>query len=213
MNGLRRAMLSVYSIVLAVVAIVLAGLAWNPDQQLDISRGAFALTAHIDASDSAKWGFTAIMAAVVLCCISTLLVAMTTPAARPRTGGSVRVRTPDGGTRSIPLIDIERILKSDIERIPEVQHATPRLGVRGGAIESRVTATVTPGASTRHVTHAISNTTIVTLREEVGVPNVREPEVHLVEGQAPVAPDWNETVEIGRPTGPVRPEEVERGDE
>lgn len=179
MNGLRRGLLGFYSSLLMAGAVGLTVLAWNSDKQLDLSAGSFNLVAHIDANDTAKWGFTALMAAVALLGLMTFLVAAVTPATGEASRGTVRVRQPEGATVEITAAALERMLRENVERLPDVRQASARVAMRREAVESAVTAVAEPGASVAHVTNAVSNTVTATLQEQLGTGRLRPPVVRV----------------------------------
>lgn len=183
MSTVRRVLLAFYSLLLMGAAIGLDILAWNTSKKLDINTGSFQLQAFVTATDTAKWGFTALMAAVVLIGFVTLLMALVDPSAS-WSRGSFRVRRPDGARVELPLQHVERALRQEIERLPGVLSATPRIRYNEGAIESYVSALVEPLVSVPHVTNAISNTTIAAIREQVGEGAIHPPVVSVETARA-----------------------------
>lgn len=178
MNVLRRVLLAVYSVLLIAACVGLAVLAWNQDQQLDISPGDFRLLASINSSDGAKWLFTLLMGLIALFGLLTLLLAVMRGRAGQR--GRLRLRQNDGGTVEVTSDALESLLRDELERLPEIRRADPqvRLG-RGGAVDTDVRAVIEPSASIAHVTNLIGVTTSSALREQVGVTNVHRPNVRI----------------------------------
>jgi hypothetical protein len=177
-SNLRRALLAAYSLLLILSAVSLDALAWNSSKKLDVHTGSFELQAFISGTTTAKWGFTALMAAVVLIGIVTLLLALVSP--NESWGrGSFRVRQPGGERVELPLARVEQALRGELERLPGVLSAAPRIRYQDGAIDSFVSALVEPHVSVPHVTNAITNTTMAALREQVGVSAVRAPVIKL----------------------------------
>jgi len=179
MRLLRRVLLAVYSVLFVAACVGLAVLAWNQDRQLDISPDDFRFVAFISADDPAKWLFTLLMAALALFGLLTFIAALTPDRARG-SRGKLRMRQAEGGTVEVTSGAIEGMLRDELERLPEIRQADPhvRLG-RGGSVDTDVSAVIEPSASIAHVTNLVAVTTASTLREQVGVTNVRRPNVRI----------------------------------
>lgn len=204
MNGARRTLLAVYGLLLIAAAVGLVVLAWNSGRQLDISSGSFRLIAHIDGNDAARVGFTLLMAAVMLAGVATLFVALAEPDGELRRGAPVRVRRAGGASEPLYADELEAAVRDDLERLPEVQSAAVAFRQRRGVIESTVTAMIDPGTSPRHVTNAISNTVVATLREQVSMESIAQPVVDLREGTPRPMDRWPDPPPL--PTDDIRNE-------
>ncbi|MGE5594760.1 MAG: alkaline shock response membrane anchor protein AmaP [Hyphomicrobiales bacterium] len=178
MNGLRRALLAFYSVLFLAACAGLIALAWNQDQQLDIHPEGFRFVSYITSGDSEKWLFTALMACLGLFALLTLVVALTR--STESSGGRLRLRQAEGGTIEITAGAVESLIRDDLERVPEIRRADPRVRLgSNGAVETAVTAVIEPSASIAHVTNLIGVTIASTLREQLGVTNVRRPSVRI----------------------------------
>jgi|GEM_PF-3417377 len=190
MNALRRIVLAVYSVLLVAACLGLALLAWNQDKQLDIDLENFRLTAAITSGDTEKWLFTAFLVCVGLFGVLTLVLAFL----RDRAGsgrGTLRLRQADGGTVEVTAGALEALIRDELERLPEIRQADPEVRVVKDAVSTDITTVIEPNVSIAHVTNLVAVTTASTLREQVGVTNVRRPNVRILYDEAaarPVAP-------------------------
>ena len=186
MNALRRILLAVYSVLLVAACAGLGILAWNQDQQLDIDLEDFRLTAAITSGNAEKWIFTALLACIALFGILTFLLAVL----RTREGsrGTLRLRQAEGGTVEVTADAIDNLLRDELERLPEIRSADPRVRLVKGAVNADITAAIEPSASIAHVTNLVAVTTASTLREQVGVTNVRRPNVRILYDEANARP-------------------------
>jgi hypothetical protein len=198
MNALRRILLAIYSVLLVAACAGLGLLAWNQDQQLDIDLEDFRLTAAIASGDTEKWTFTALLACVALFGILTFLLAVL----RTRTDsrrGTLRLRQSEGGTVEVTADALETLLRDELERLPEIRRADPEVRLLKGVVNTDISAVIEPSASIAHVTNLIAVTTASTLREQVGVTNVRRPNVRILYDEANARPMASRP----RPTAPV----------
>ncbi len=177
MQALIRFFLVVYSLLLMAACAGLGVLAWNDNEKLDLNAGDFNLQAFVDATDSAKWAFTAILAGIGLIGLLTLLLAFSRTGMR--SGGALRLRQEDGGTVEVGAQALQSLLRDELERIPDVRSADPRVRVDGNAVDSMLNLTVEPGANIAHVTNEAAHATMQTLREQIGASNVRRPSVRI----------------------------------
>ena len=177
MNGLRRLLLAAYSLLFAAVCVGLGALAWNQDEQLDINPGEFRFVAFISSGDTEKWAFTALMGCLVLFALLTFMVAVSR-GSDPRKG-TLRLRQSDGGTVEVTTASVEALLRDELESIPEIRQAYPRVRANGNAVDVDVAAVIEPSASISHVTSVVSQTSASTLREQVGITNLRRPNIRI----------------------------------
>lgn len=178
MNGLRRVLLAGYSVTFVAACGGLIVLAWNQDQQLDLNTSGFRLVSSISADNAEKWIFTLLMLCLALFGVLTFLLAVS-PASAEGRKGTLRMKQADGGSVEVTADAIESLLRDELEHLPEIRQADPRVKLAGGAVETSITAVIEPSASIAHVTNLIAVTTGTTLREQVGVTNVRRPAVRI----------------------------------
>jgi hypothetical protein len=179
MNGLRRAFLVIYSLLLIAAAGGLIALVWNQDQKLDLSVGDFNFQAFATSTDSAKWLVTVVLAAIALIgFISLILAVMRTTAQASK--GTLRMKQTDGGTVEVTSAAIENLLRDELGRLPDVRTINPRVRLgSGGAVDTNIDATIEPSASIASVTNELSQGVANVLREQVGVTNVRRPNIRI----------------------------------
>lgn len=188
MNVVRRVLLAIYSLLLLAAVGGLAGLAWNQDQQLDLTIDQFNLQGFVDASDGAKWIFTGVLAAVGLVALITLLMAVWPKRSGYSSKGTLRIKQADGGTVEVTAGAIESLLRGELEALPEVRSATPRVRLSGGAVDTYLDANVEPSASIAQATKLITKTVEDTLRDHVGVTAVRRPVIRVTYDEMGVRP-------------------------
>lgn len=179
MNGLRRAFLAIYSILLIGAAGGLIALAWNQSEQLDLSLGDFNLTSAVSSSDGAKWVATAVLAGIALLGLLTLIMAVSRSGGRAASKGTLRMRQADGGTVEVTAGAIENLLREELEQYPEVRRVDPRVRLAGGAVETSLDATIEPSASIAHATNLLSQGVASVLKDQVGVTNIRRPSIKI----------------------------------
>lgn len=177
MNALRRILLVFYSLLLLAALGGVGALAWNQDEQLDLEVEDLNVQAFIEADNAEKWVLTGILAAVALFAIITLLIAVWPR--RRGSRGALRIRQADGGTVEVTSTAIESLLKGEIEALPEVQTAAPRVTLAGGAVDTFLDVQIEPSANIAHVTKLLGATVEETLREQVGVTAIRKPTVRI----------------------------------
>ena len=199
MNGTRRFVLVVYSLLLIAAAGGLIALAWTQDKKLDLNIQSFTLQASITSSDAMKYAATAVLAAVALIGFLTLVLAvMRDTPGRGRSKGTLRLKQTDGGTVEVTAVAIENLLRDELERLPEVRRVVPRVQVNAGAVDTFLDATIEPSASIAHVTTILGQGVGTVLRDQVGVTNVRRPSVRISYEDTNGRPAKN-----GRPTAPA----------
>jgi hypothetical protein len=179
LNAATRVFLAFYSLLLIALAVGLGVLAWyrRNQRQLDIEVGDFNFIAAIASADAERWIFTGILAAIGLVALFTLWLALA-PRQRKR-GGVLRLRQEGGGTVEVSADAIENLLRDELERLPDVRSAEPRVRVSGDSVEPDLTLVAEPSANISALTNEAARTTIDTLREQVGVANVRRPTVRI----------------------------------
>lgn len=188
MNVVRRALLAVYSLLLLGALGGLAALAWNQDEQLDLTIGDLNLQGFIDAGDGAKWAFTGALAGIALVALITLLIAIWPKRSGYSSKGTLRIRQADGGTVEVTAGAIESLLKGELEALPEVRSASPRVRLSGGAVDTHLEANVEPSSSIAQATKLIGKTVEDTLRDHVGVTAVRRPVIRVTYDEMGVRP-------------------------
>ena len=109
----------------------LIALAWNQDQKLDLNIGDFNLQAFVVSSNSAKYGVTAVLAAIALIGLVTLIVAVMRDSDRSMgsSKGTLRLRQADGGTDEVTATSIESLLRDELQPLPDVRSVNPRVRV------------------------------------------------------------------------------------
>lgn len=178
MNAFRRALLILYSLLLIAAAGGLIGLAWNQDRKLDLSLSDLNLQAFVTSTDSARLAFTAICAAVALFGLFTLIVAVLRPA-KETSSGTIRMTQADGGVVQVTAGAVENLLRQELETYPEVRKVTARVRVSGGSVDTFLDASIDPGATIAHVTTLLGDGVSTVLRDQVGVTNVRRPNIKI----------------------------------
>lgn len=199
MNVVRRVLLAIYSLALLAAVGGLAALAWNQDEQLDLTVGDLNLQGFVDASDGAKWAFTGILAGIGFVALVTLLIAIWPKRSGYSSKGTLRIRQADGGTVEVTAGAIESLLKGELEALPEVRSASPRVRLSGGAVDTFLDANVEPSASIAQATKLIGKTVEDTLRDHVGVTAVRRPVIRVTYDEMGVRPAGA----VRRPAPPV----------
>ncbi|MCC6381180.1 MAG: alkaline shock response membrane anchor protein AmaP [Dehalococcoidia bacterium] len=178
MNVVRRLFLALYSILLIAAAGGMLALAWNEGQQLDLNVGNFSLQGLIDTDDPAKAIWTVIMAAVIALGLFTLFIALA-PGVTGSSKGTLRMRQADGGMVEVTADALESMLQDELEQLPEVREAYPRVRLSGGAVDTETTVVIEPSANISSVTGAVADATTRALRENVGVTSVRRPSIRI----------------------------------
>jgi hypothetical protein len=188
MNVVRRVLLAVYSLVLLAALGGLAALAWNQDEQLDLTIEDLNLQGFVDAGDGAKWAFTGVLAGIAVVALVTLLIAIWPKRSGYSSKGTLRIRQSDGGTVEVTAGAIESLLRGELEALPEVRSARPKVRLSGGAVDTYLEANVEPSASIAHATKLIGATVEETLRDHVGVTAVRRPVIRVTYDEMGVRP-------------------------
>jgi hypothetical protein len=179
MNAVRRILLAFYSVLLLAATGGLIALTWNQDRKLDLEVGDFNLQAFVDASDSAKWAVTGILAGVALFGLITLLIAILRSSAAA-SAGTLRMKQADGGTVVVTAAAIESLLRDELEQLPEVRRVAPTVRVSSaGVVDTVLNATIEPSASIAHATRVLGDGVATVLKEQVGVTSVRRPLIHI----------------------------------
>lgn len=200
MSILSRIFLAVYSVLFIAACAVLTGLLWNDSEMIDIKLGDLNFQSYFvpGAEDAQKWAFTALMAALCLLGLATLMLAFMRSSGP--SGGKLRIRQSDGGTVEVDARAIEAIITQEVERLPDIRQADAKVRVNGNAVDSLLTLVVQPSTSIAHITSEAAQATARALREQVGVANVRRPTVKISYDEIAARP-----VPGGRP---VRPQQA-----
>lgn len=178
MNVLRRVLLAIYSILLIAAGGGLMALTWNTDKKLDLNIGDFNLQGFVTAGDTAKALATIVLAAIILIGLATLFLALA-PGVAGGSRGTLRMRQADGGTVEVSADALESMLRDELEQLPEVREAYPRVRLSSGAVDTDTTVVIEPSANISHITGAVADATARALRENVGVTNVRRPSIRV----------------------------------
>lgn len=177
MNALRRAFLLVYSLLLIGAAGGLIALAWNQERKLDVKIGDFNLQAFVASTNTAKYGVTAILGAIALIAFVALVLAVLPTSSRGK--GTLRMRQADGGTVEVTASAIESLLRQELEQLPDVRSVVAKVRLSGGAVDTSLAATIEPSASIAQVTTDLAQGVASVLRTQVGVTNVKRPQIRI----------------------------------
>ncbi|MEO8540845.1 MAG: alkaline shock response membrane anchor protein AmaP [bacterium] len=188
MNVVRRVLLALYSLVFLAALGGIAKLAWFQDEQLDINIKSLNLQAFISSSDPAKYNLSSVLAGLAVLGFITLLIAIWPRRSKYRSKGTLRIRQADGGTVEVTALAIESLLKSELEALPEVRSAAPRVRLAGGAVDTYIDANIEPSASIAQATKLLGSTVEQTLKEHVGVTSVRRPVIRITYDEMGVRP-------------------------
>jgi hypothetical protein len=188
MNGVRRVFLALYSLVFLAALGGIGALAWNQDQQLDLKIDKLKMQAFVDASNGAKWALTGALAGIALIGLYTLLAAIWPSRSGYSSKGTLRIKQADGGTVEVTAEAVESLLKVELEALPEVRSAAPRVKLAGGAVDTYVDANIEPSASIAQATKLLSGTIEQVLKEHVGVTAVRRPVIRITYDEMGVRP-------------------------
>lgn len=183
MNGVRRALLVIYSLLLIAAAGGFIALSWTQDQKLDLKIRSFNLQALVTSSDNAKYLATVMFGAVALIGLITLLIAVARETRRSGSRGTIRMRQTDGGSVEVTAAAVENLLRDELQRLPEIRRVSPRVRVNAGAVDTFLDATIEPSASISHVTNVLGQGVASVLRDQVGVTNIRRPSVRINYGE------------------------------
>lgn len=205
MNELRRVLLVVYSLLLIGAAGGFIALAWTQDKKLDLKVRSFNLQALVSSSDQAKYVATGMFAAVAIIGLITLIIAVSRDGQGARSKGTLRMRQSDGGTVEVTAVAIESLLRDELERLPEIRRANPRVRLNAGAVDTFIDATIEPTASIAHVTNVLGQSVAAVLRDQVGVTNIRRPAVRINYGESGARPADMGRPRASAPTAPPPP--------
>ena len=206
MNAVRRILLVFYSLLLLAAAGGLIALAWNQDRKLDLEAGDFNLEAFIEASNTAKWIVTGILAAVVLFGLLSLLIAVLR-SSRAASAGTLCMRQADGGTVVVTAAAIESLLRDELEQLPEVRRVAPTVRVSSaGIVDTILDATIEPSASIAHATRVLGDGVAAVLKDQVGVTSVRRPLIHISYDELSARPVGAALRAYTPPPAPPQPE-------
>ncbi len=178
MNVLSRIVLAIYSLLWIAACAGLGVLLWNDDEMLDLEVGDLGLGAFFVTEDAGleRGVLTAILAIAGVLGLLTLLLAFRRQGA---SRGALRMRQQDGGVVEVTAVAIESLLKGELEQLPEVRQAGVKVSLRGGVVDTSISALIEPSASIAHVTAAVGETVATVLKDQVGVTAVRRPTVHV----------------------------------
>ncbi|GBD24162.1 hypothetical protein HRbin29_01836 [bacterium HR29] len=177
MNAVLRLLVLVYSALFIAACGVLAGLAWNQDQQIDLDIENFNFVAYVDAGTAEKWGLTGALAVLVLAALGAILLAIRRPARGSR--GTVRWRQADGSVLEMPATTIEGMLRDALRGLAGVRETRPIVRASGGTVATELELTVDGTVTVSELSHAASDITFRVLREQVGALDVQRPVVRI----------------------------------
>jgi hypothetical protein len=210
-NALRRIFLVVYSVLLLAAVGGITALAWNQDEQLDLNVSNLNIKAFVEASNGAKWALTGVLAGIAL--IATISLLMAVWPSRQRGGGALRIVQADGGTVEVTSSAIESLLKDELEALSEVQSATPKVKLSGGAVDTYLDVQIEPSASIAHATTLLGSTVEETLREQVGVTSVRRPVIRISYDELAARPVGARRPRPPMPQAEMRPQHASQPEE
>ena len=177
MTPLDRTLLAAYSLLIIALAVGLTALAWDQGRQLDLDLGGFRLTSAITSSAGAKWAFSLVTALVGLFGALTLAVAL-----RPVPGpgkGVLRLRQEDGAVVEVSAAALERRLREELERLPDVAAASTRIRLWKTTIDPNVAITPAPGGHPSYISGAVVHTTLAVLEAAAPGATVRRPTLRV----------------------------------
>lgn len=210
MNAVLRLLVVVYSALLIAACGALAGLAWNQDQQIELSIRNFRFVAYVDAASAEKWALTGAVALLALLALGLALLAVRRPARGSR--GTLRWRQSDGSVLEMPAATIEGMLRDALRGLVGVRETRPIVRASGGTVSTEVRLTVDGTASVSELSHAASDITFRVLREQVGAMDVKRPVVRIeyAPGTAPrPAPTAHTPAGATAPLPPIPPPPAE----
>lgn len=210
MNVVRRLFLAIYSLVFLGAIGGIIALAWNQGEQLDLNIGDLNMQAFVDSSKDAKYALTAVLAGLAVIGLITLLMALWPKRSGYNSKGTLRIRQSDGGTVEVSATAIESLLRTELESLPEVRTASPRVKVAGGAVDTYLEANIEPSVSIANATKLLSGTIDQVLREHVGVTSIRRPVVRITYDEMGVRPVGSVRVMPDYQPGAFPPEEPPR---
>ncbi|MGK2964598.1 MAG: alkaline shock response membrane anchor protein AmaP [Tepidiformaceae bacterium] len=178
MSILSRLFLAIYSVLFIALCAGLALLLWNDSEMIDLALGDLNFQAFFvpGAENAQKWAFSALMFAFCLLGFVTLILAFSRES---QSGGRLKLRQADGGSVEIDAHTLEAMLRDDLQQIPEVRQADAKVRVDGAAVSTALNLVVEPSTNIAYVTDEASRVTARTLREQIGVENVRRPAVRI----------------------------------
>lgn len=202
----RRILLALYSLVFIAASGGLIGLIWNENEKLDLDiNNDFNFQAFVTATDSAQILATAILGVLIVFGLWTLLMSML-PAGSGGSTGMLRLKQSDGGTVEMSAQALERLVREEVESLPEVRQAVPRVRVSGGAVETNAIVVIDSTASVSHVTTVVNDAINRAFKEQVGVTNVKRPNIRIsyepVKGQPLGEGDSVRRMDPARPISP-----------
>ena len=200
MSALRRILLVVYSLLLLAAVGGIASLAWDQDEQLDLNINSLNIQAFVESGDSAKYALTAVLAAIGAVALLTIVVALWP--SREGKRGALKIKQSDGGYVEVTPRAIEAVLRDELEALPEVRRATPKVRLAGGAVDTHIDADIEPSSSIAHATKLLSSTVESVLREHVGVIATRRPVIRINYDEAAARPIPNRS-RMAAPPPPV----------
>jgi hypothetical protein len=176
---LRRMLLALYSLVFIAACGGLIALTWNEDQKLDIdiADGDFNMQAFITADDTWQIIATTVLGLLILFGLWTLLMALLP--ASSGSSGMLRLKQADGGTVEVTSQALERLVRDEVEALPDVRQAVPRVRVSGGSVETDALVVIEQQASIAHVTTVVNDAINRAFKEQVGVTNVKRPNIRI----------------------------------
>lgn len=211
MNFFNRFFLVIYSLLFIAACAGLIVMAWNQDQKLDIVAGSFNLQAFILSGDRDRWLFSGMLGLLGMIGVISLITAFSRGGSAA-SSGTVRLRATDGGVVEIDSSAVEALLRSNLEALPQVRQASPKVKAAKGSVETDITVSVFPGASITDITHTVNETTANVLRQQVGATQVRRPVLHITYDELAAVPSGrmrpqSQAAAVPPPPGAAPPQE------
>ena len=176
MNEFRRGLLVVYGLLLVAACLAVIGLAWDEGRQFDIDLTNFRSVAYVEVSGGARLAFTFFLALVAFVGLLSVFIALLPSGARAR---SLRVTGPGGEQVEITVSALEMNLREEVEGLPDVVQAWPRVRLGGKAVHTENVVSIQPGANIAYVTGAVAHTAMAMLREQAAPLDVRRPSISV----------------------------------
>jgi len=177
---LRRGLLALYSLVFIAACGGLIGLVWNEDEKLDLDiSNDFNLQAFVAATDSAQILSTTVLGILIVFGLWTLIMSLLPAGGAGASSGMLRLKQSDGGTVEVTSQALERLVREEVEALPEVRQAVPRVKVSGGAVDTDALVVIEPQESIAHVTTVVNDAINRAYKEQVGVSNVKRPNIRI----------------------------------
>lgn len=200
MNDVRRGLLVLYGLLLVVACVAVIGLVWDEGRQFDIDLTNFRAVAFVDVTGGARLAFTVFMGLLASLGLLTVMIALIP------SGGGARARalhvTGPGGERvEITASALEMNLRNEVEGLPDVVQAWPRVRFGGKAVHTDIAVSIQPGANIAYVSGAAAHTATAMLKDLAAPLAVHRPTITIT----PAAPVHEPEPAEERPGQPPMP--------